>query len=414
MSLATLLLILAAVVDWGAAHGVSSRHGTVTRGGRQWSMNSLADRVKQAVQVKFSSQGDISRVLGCWDSFTAGKKLHRYVDAPTNKVLQTAECFVDSLSAIPFHDVSKFPWIQGMEDNYKTILDELTEYEYKRRKMTIQPEVGLQLPPTGVGQQGDGEWLGPRDESGTHYGPEWKTLGIQDRSVWDPEITLEFPRTVDIMKQHNVPSCEVFFAKQGPRSGLKPHSDKNNFIITCHLALDVPEGQCWVQCGDTVHYWKNGKTCIFDTSIIHSTENTSDRTRYVLLVRFWHPELTQLEASAFKFIFDFLDHAGMGDEALEQFEMQQLFMGKDQHHKGLQKTTSTSEVGSRGVAPKAVAQGKTPGLFSSIERGGMGVERTGNQFGKGGKAGKGKAGGMRSEMDEARAPPRPSKGFGAK
>ena len=50
----------------------------------------------------------------------------------------------------------------------------------------------------------------------------------------------------------------------GPRSGIKPHSDKNNFIITCHLALDVPEGECWIQVGDTKYEWKNGKAVIFD------------------------------------------------------------------------------------------------------------------------------------------------------
>jgi hypothetical protein len=68
---------------------------------------------------------------------------------------------------------------------------------------------------------------------------------------------------------------------------------------------------------------------VFDTSIIHSTENFSDRTRYVLLIRFWHPELSPTEIDAFKFIFDYLDHASIGDEALEQFEMMHLMMGKE-------------------------------------------------------------------------------------
>jgi aspartyl/asparaginyl beta-hydroxylase (cupin superfamily) len=37
---------------------------------------------------------------------------------------------------------------------------------------------------------------------------------------------------------------------QGPHSGIKPHSDKNNFIITAHLGLDVPEGDCWIKVSD--------------------------------------------------------------------------------------------------------------------------------------------------------------------
>ena len=88
----------------------------------------------------------------------------------------------------------------------------------------------------------------------------------------------------------------------GPKSGIKAHSDKNNFIITCHLALDVPEGECWIKVGDTKYHWKNGKAVVFDTSVIHSTENSSEKERYVLLIRFWHPELTLPEQKAFKLV----------------------------------------------------------------------------------------------------------------
>jgi len=51
-----------------------------------------------------------------------------------------------------------------------------------------------------------------------------------------------FPSTVKIIKELNIPSCEVFFARQEPVSGIKPHSDQNNFILTCHLGLQVEVG----------------------------------------------------------------------------------------------------------------------------------------------------------------------------
>jgi aspartate beta-hydroxylase len=73
----------------------------------------------------------------------------------------------------------------------------------------------------------------------------------------------------------------------------------NNFILTAHLALDVPEGQCWIRVGDDTYYWKNGEVSIFDTSIFHSTWNDADRDRFVLLMRFWHPDLSQDEVKAF-------------------------------------------------------------------------------------------------------------------
>lgn len=85
----------------------------------------------------------------------------------------------------------------------------------------------------------------------------------------------------------------------GPSSGINPHSDLNNFILTAHLAVDVPEDQCWIRVGGETRYWKNGEMLIFDTSIYHSTRNDGDRDRYVLLIRFWHPGLAAEEVEAF-------------------------------------------------------------------------------------------------------------------
>jgi hypothetical protein len=55
----------------------------------------------------------------------------------------------------------------------------------------------------------------------------------------DHENTKKFPSTVKIIQQLNIPACEVFFARQEALSGIKPHSDQNNFILTCHLGLQV-------------------------------------------------------------------------------------------------------------------------------------------------------------------------------
>ena len=323
----------------------------------------LSTRVKDAAVAKFGPEGDVDRVVKCWEDFVAGKSMDRFVDGEAKEIRQTAECFVEGLRAICFHNVEDFTWIPGLEAKSDIIMEELIEYEFRRREGTSKKafkKKGVSLDrdfiqtikPSGDGGEGDGEWLGPRDTTGNHYGPEWKTLGLQDRSVWSEELRGEFPETIRALESNGVPSCEVFFAKQGANSGLLPHSDKNNFIITCHLGLDVPEGDCHIQVGNEKYYWKNGKTCIFDTSIFHQTRNDSDRVRYVLLIRFWHPDLTQLEVNMFKFIFDYLDHASMGDEALEMFEMQQVLMGKDQH-KGLQ-TTAAAMSGAAKKNKKAI------------------------------------------------------------
>lgn len=99
----------------------------------------------------------------------------------------------------------------------------------------------------------------------------------------------------------------MFFAKQAPHTGIAPHTDWTNFILTAHLALIVPEGECVMKVGDQEQSWVEGKGMIMDTSFIHSTRNDTDGTRYVLITRFWHPGLDRVERRALQFIFDCLD-----------------------------------------------------------------------------------------------------------
>lgn len=73
------------------------------------------------------------------------------------------------------------------------------------------------------------------------YGPDWRTLVLQDRGLWEPKNAKIFKNTVKVLKDTGVPSSEVFFARQAPKTGIKPHTDNTNFILTAHLALDVPK-----------------------------------------------------------------------------------------------------------------------------------------------------------------------------
>lgn len=96
-------------------------------------------------------------------------------------------------------------------------------------------------------QKGTRIWSAAAREEAIAYGPNWRTLVLQDRSRWSEENAALFPETVRIVKESGCPSVEVFFARQAPGSGIKPHSDGCNFILTSHLGLDVPEGQCWLK-----------------------------------------------------------------------------------------------------------------------------------------------------------------------
>lgn len=62
--------------------------------------------------------------------------------------------------------------------------------------------------------------------------------------------------------------------------------------------------------GEEKRVWVNGKAMAFDTSFVHETSNDSDRDRAVLLIRYWHPELSAAERAALQMVFDISDSDG--------------------------------------------------------------------------------------------------------
>jgi len=207
---------------------------------------------------------------------------------------QRASSFLEGLRAIPYHDVhnGQFPWLEKLETEYLQIRNELNE--------------ALENPD--LSSIGNSIWVPAARDDAIAYGPSWRTLVLQDRCQWEETNTKLFPATTRLLRDAACPSVEVFFARQPPKTGIKPHTDNTNFILTAHVGLDVPEDLSWMQVGDFKKYWKNGEALVADTSFIHSTANESETDdRYVLIVRFWHPDMSEVERQAMHFLFDALD-----------------------------------------------------------------------------------------------------------
>ena len=197
--------------------------------------------------------------------------------------VQEASSYIAGLTARPYWDVhgGSFPWMVTLEKNYETIRDEL--------------RAGLANPD--VERLGNSVWVPAVRDDADGYGPDWRTLVLQDRGEWEPTNCGFFPKTVALVKAAGTPSVEVFFAKQAPRTGIKPHTDFTNFIMTSHLGLDVPDPplQSWMKVGEEMASagrtaWGSPRTPASCIQHLATTATTADR--YVLIVRHWHPELT--------------------------------------------------------------------------------------------------------------------------
>jgi len=145
------------------------------------------------------------------------------------------------------------------------------------------------------------------------------------RREWNAENCAKFPETYSILRSLRIPLAVrgVCFARQLPGSGVAPHTDGRNFILTSHLGLNVPESEGagggkdddtkndggprkgpWIKVGTETRKWTEGKLVTLDTSFEHSTGNPTRGVRDVLIVDFWHPELTEAERASLEFVYD--------------------------------------------------------------------------------------------------------------
>ncbi len=137
-------------------------------------------------------------------------------------------------------------------------------------------------------------------------GEGWTAFRLQRFGNWIESNCELFPETTRILKSLPIPFAMrgVMFAKQKPHSGVQPHSDGRNFILTAHLGLKVPLEKCWIKVGGIQKSWSSNNVIVFDTSFVHETSNDSDEDRYVMIIDFWHPELTLVERDALTYIYD--------------------------------------------------------------------------------------------------------------
>ena len=194
----------------------------------------------QRIEAAFEETFGTLKVQRALESFTRIMRDETFTKDWPGLGRQEAFSFVEGLLAKPFHDVDAaggergFAWAAALEKQHGVIAAELAA--------ATAPDAAEKL-----ARSGSRVWSAAARADAAGYGPEWRTLVLQDRGRWDETNAALFPATVKAVRDARVPSVECFFARQAPGSGIKPHSDGSNFIMTAHLGLDVPEGKCWLK-----------------------------------------------------------------------------------------------------------------------------------------------------------------------
>lgn len=186
--------------------------------------------------------------------------------------------YVEGLEPVqPFHRTEDHPWCAELRSHWKAIRTELRNC---------------------IDEGDDCPWTpGAYVAANEAYGQDWKIMGVFTADAWMDEK--RFKVTTRVLKQlTGVKISEAFFARMPGGTKIAPHSDNLNYILTSHLALELEAGTCAIKVGNSEELWKEGEMLVFDTAFIHSTRNDSSKPRYVLVVRFWHPGLSEEERRA--------------------------------------------------------------------------------------------------------------------
>ncbi|CAM9509166.1 unnamed protein product, partial [Ectocarpus sp. 6 AP-2014] len=221
---------------------------------------------------------------------------------------QPSEEYVEGLRAKPWWEPQEFEWISEMEERSSIVIDEFKAFWNDPLSGFAKDSVNMNI-----------------------MGKGWSGVRLQRLGEWIPENCEKFPKTVKLLKELEIPLAVrgVMFARQVPGSGVSPHTDGRNFILTTHLGVDVPE-DCWMRVGEEKRSWENGKALILDTSFEHETRNDSRRDRIVLIIDYWHPGMyprshCSAEQEALAFVYDLRNKFESGEIPLEEPEEKGFF-----------------------------------------------------------------------------------------
>jgi aspartate beta-hydroxylase len=197
--------------------------------------------------------------------------IHLRLEQPEyTEPLQRPVNYFPGLSARPVHAASDFPWMSNFTDNFEEVRGELLDYSNK---------LTLEVQPQGLTDQG-----------------RWSVLYFYSRGRPVEETMRACPRTSKLLDV--IPGAgeagHIYLSVLRGGTHIKRHFGPINTRLRCHLPFIVPEG-ARIRVGEEMHEWREGEFLVFDDSFDHEVWNDSDQERIVLIMDFWHPDLTRAE-----------------------------------------------------------------------------------------------------------------------
>ncbi|CAM9149939.1 unnamed protein product [Choristocarpus tenellus] len=246
--------------------------------------------VSQGLEVGFENE-DVSRVED-FVRYCRGELQPEVLET----LHQPCEEYVKGMRAKPWWNAEEFPWVKKLEAESHIILDEFNAFMDNPLSSFARDSAYSEI-----------------------MGAGWSGVRLQRLGKWIPENCSKFPKSVQLLRNLDIPIAVrgVMFARQVPGTGVSPHSDGRNFILTAHLGVRIPK-DCWMRVGEEKRTWEEGKCLILDTSFEHETGNMSNQDRIVMIIDYWHPDLTRAEQDALAFVYDLRNCFESGEIPLDK------------------------------------------------------------------------------------------------
>jgi aspartate beta-hydroxylase len=206
----------------------------------------------------------------------------------------------------PYYGRERFPWQEQLEAATAIIREELIEV--LSTDDALEPFLGTN------DQTAAGEMLRGSSESAA-----WDAYFFYRHGERYDQHCARCPRTTAVLEQLPLVRIrdhapENLFSVLTPGSHILPHSGVTNTRLVTHLPLIVPP-DCALRVGGEDHHWQEGRCITFDDTFVHEAWNRSERTRVVLILDSWNPDLTEVERLA---VTDLVQAIGDFNRSAEQ------------------------------------------------------------------------------------------------
>jgi aspartate beta-hydroxylase len=209
------------------------------------------------------------------------RRFHRYVEGLSHTDESRPDAIYPDLPSRPWHDPCEFPLVGYLESHFEAIRNEILALD-----ATVFHRESERISRTG----------------------DWDVAFLYERGRRHDDVCAACPVTARGIETH--PTVRtlaglIYVSRMRAGTHIAAHRGPTNLRVRCHLAIEVPEGDCAIRVGEQTRRWREGECLVFDDFFEHEAWNHTDEERIVLIVDLWHPGLSDTEVALLEALHDY-------------------------------------------------------------------------------------------------------------